>query len=131
MDMEIFFPGNKRVYANYKGFTIETDQPAKNGGDESAPAPFDLFLASFGTCAGIYVLEFLQQRGIPIEGTSLVMRTERDRETNLVSKVDLEIRLPAGFPEKYRAAVIRAAELCAVKRHLDQPPVFNVATTIG
>jgi uncharacterized OsmC-like protein len=61
MDMKIYFPGNKRVYANYGGFTIETDQPARGGGDDSAPAPFDLFLASIGTCAGIYALNSMQR----------------------------------------------------------------------
>ena len=69
MDMQIYFPGGKRVYADYGGFTIETDQPARGGGDDSAPAPFDLFLASIGTCAGIYALGFMQQRGIDPEGS--------------------------------------------------------------
>jgi len=128
--MEVYFPGNKKVFANYKGFTIETDQPADSGGDDSAPAPFDLFLASLGTCAGIYVLGFLQKRKLPTEGAGLVMRiTERDPETRLIKKIELEIKLPADFPEKYRDAVIRTAELCAVKRHLDQPPAFDVFTT--
>ena len=131
MDMEIFFPGNKKVHASYKGFLIETDQPAGNGGDESAPAPFDLFLASIGTCAGIYVLSFLQQRGLPVEGAGIVMTHERDPETKLVSKIALEIKLPAGFPDKYRDAVIRAAETCAVRRHLDNPPAFETFVTVA
>jgi putative redox protein len=129
MDMEIFFPGNKRVHARYKGFLIETDQSTASGGDESSPAPFDLFLASLGTCAGFYVLSFLEQRGLPVEGAGVVMRHERNPETKLVAKVTIEIRVPAGFPEKYRAAVIRAAETCAVKRHLDNPPAFETFVT--
>ncbi len=131
MDMEIYFPGNKKVSADYRGFTIETDQPVGAGGDGSAPAPFDLFLASLGTCAGIYVLQFLKQRDLPTEGAGLGMSMERDPETHLVSKVKMEIRLPAGFPEKYTPAVIRAAELCAVKRHLEQPPAFEMSTKVG
>jgi putative redox protein len=131
MDMEVFFPGNKRVHARYKGFVIETDQPVQSGGDESAPAPFDLFMASIGTCAGIYVLSFLQQRGLSAEGAGIVLRQERDPDTKLVSKITLEIKLPADFPEKYRDAVIRAAEMCAVKRHLDSPPVFDTYVTTG
>ncbi|MCE5255049.1 MAG: OsmC family protein [Actinomycetia bacterium] len=130
MDMEVYFPGNKKVYARYKGFVIETDQPARAGGDESAPAPFDLFLASIGTCAGIYVLSFLEQRGLSTDGAGIVLRQERDPDTKLVSKISLEIKLPADFPEKYRDAVIRAADMCAVKRHLDNPPVFETYTTI-
>ncbi len=125
-EMEIYFPGGKRVYAHYKGFTIETDQPVTGGGEGSAPAPFDLFMASIGTCAGIYLLAFLQQRGLPTEGAGVEMSREVDPDTGLVTRIRLDLRLPAEFPEKYREAVARAVEQCAVKRHLNQPPVFEV-----
>jgi ribosomal protein S12 methylthiotransferase accessory factor len=131
MNMEVFFPGNKKVFARYKGFVVQTDQPEKDGGDNTAPSPFDLFMLSIGTCAGFYVLRFLQERGLSSEGAGVIMSQERDPETKLVGKVSLEIKLPAGFPEKYREAVIRAVETCAVKRHLDNPPVFETCTTIG
>jgi putative redox protein len=131
MDMEMYFPGKKRVYARYKGFVVETDQPVEAGGDNSAPAPFDLFLLSIGTCAGYYVLSFLQQRGLSTEGAGVVLRREVDPGTHLPSKISLEIKLPADFPDKYRDAVIRAAEQCAVKRALENPPAFDTYTTIG
>ena len=131
MDMEVFFPGNKRVYARYKGFVVKTDQSVKGGGDGSAPAPFDLFMVSIGTCAGIYLLSFLEQRGLSTDDAGLVMRQEHDPETKLVSKVSLELKVPADFPEKYREAVIRAVELCAVKRHFDNPPAFETYVTVG
>jgi putative redox protein len=128
MDMEVYFPGGKRVYADYGGFKIETDQPLRGGGDGSAPAPFDLFLASIGTCAGIYALGFMQQRGIDPGGSKLIMRTHFDPAAGLISTIDLELRLPDGFPEKYRAAIVNAMNLCAVKRHMHQPPTFDVTT---
>ena len=131
MDMQIYFPGGKRVYADYGGFTIETDQPARGGGDDSAPAPFDLFLASIGTCAGIYALGFMQQRGIDAESSKITMRTHFDQAAGLINKIDLELELPADFPEKYRAAVINAMNLCAVKKHLHQPPDFEITTVAG
>jgi len=126
MDMDVYFPGGKRVYADYKGFTVETDQPASDGGDGSAPAPFDLFLVSIGTCAGIYALGFMQQRGIDPEGSRLAMRTHKDPERGLIGKIDLELTLPDGFPEKYRAAIVKAMNLCTVKKLLHQPPEFDV-----
>jgi putative redox protein len=131
MDMEVYFPGNKKVFARYKGFEIETDQPEKDGGDNTAPSPFDLFMISIGTCAGFYVLRFLQERGLSTGGAGVVMSQERDPETKLVSKVSLDIKLPADFPDKYREAVIRAVETCAVRRHLDNPPTFETYTTIA
>lgn len=131
MDMEVYFTGNKKVTADYKGFTVETDQSVKAGGDGSAPAPFDLFLISLGTCAGIFVLEFMQKRELDTSDTRVLLSMERDPESHLISKITMEIKLPADFPEKYKAAVIRAAELCTVKRHLMQPPAFDITTTIG
>jgi ribosomal protein S12 methylthiotransferase accessory factor len=128
MEMEITFPGGARVDANFGGFTLKTDQPVQGGGQGSAPTPFATFLASIGTCAGIYVLGFCQQRGIPTNGIKIVQRMHSDRMTGLVGQIDLEIQLPPDFPAKYKDAVIRSAEQCAVKKHLEHPPVFNVTT---
>jgi ribosomal protein S12 methylthiotransferase accessory factor len=125
MEMEITFPGGARVDANFGGFTVRTDQPPA----ASAPTPFATFLASIGTCAGIYVLGFCQQRGIPTQGIKIVQRMHGDRLTGLIGQIDLEIQLPPDFPAKYRDAVIRSAEQCAVKKHMEHPPVFNVTTS--
>ena len=125
MNMEIIFPEGDRVEAIFNGNTIVTDQ------DGSAPAPFELFLASIGTCAGIYVSRFCRQRGIPTEGIHLVQRMAVDPATGMVTDVQVTIELPDGFPDKYADAVVRAAEQCAVKKHFERPPVIRVDSTIG
>lgn len=129
MEMEITFPGGARVDADFGGFSVKTDQPAQGGGDGSAPTPFATFLASIATCAGIYVLGFCRQRGIPTQDIKIVQRTHGDRMTGLIGQIDLDIQLPPDFPEKYKDAVIRSAEQCAVKKHLEHPPTFNVTTS--
>ena len=132
MEMVISFPGGARVdAAGYDGLIIKTDQPPSGGGEGSAPTPFALFLASMGTCAGIYVLSFCQQRGIPTEDVRIRQSMEMDPMTHMVSQVNLNIDLPAGFPEKYKTALIKSAQLCAVKRHLENPPHFKIETHIG
>lgn len=128
MEMIIDFPGGAKVDAHFAGFTVQTDQPPMGGGEGSAPTPFNLFLASIGTCAGIYVLGFCQQRGLPTEGIRISQRMTRDRVSGLVTQIDLEIQVPPTFPEKYRDSLVRSAELCAVKKHLENPPTFNVTT---
>lgn len=129
MDMQITFPGGKRVDAQYKGFDIKTDQSAAGGGEGSAPSPFDLFLASLGTCAGIYVLSFCQERNISTDDIHLVMRTERDPQKKMIGRVTIEIILPEEFPKKYLSAVRQAAGLCTVKRLIQDPPEFDIKTT--
>ncbi|MGA2112505.1 MAG: OsmC family protein [Anaerolineales bacterium] len=129
MDMMVDFPGGARVDAHFASFTLKTDQPPEGGGEGSAPTPFDTFLASLGTCAGIFVLGFCRQRGIDTRGIRLEQRAVYDPTTDLVRTVHLDIQLPPSFPEKYKAAVIRAAEHCKVKRTLEQPPAFDVRTS--
>lgn len=129
MEMMIDFPGGKRVNSTYKGFTVKTDQPKDEGGDDSAPEPYDLFLSAIGTCAGVYVVYFCESRDIPINGISMILRFERNEQTHLMEKIAIDIRLPPEFPNKYRKAVIRAAEMCTVKRNLVNPPEITVTAT--
>jgi putative redox protein len=126
MEMIIDFPGGAKVDAHFGEFTVKTDQPPMGGGEGSAPSPFEIFLSSIGTCAGIYVLGFCRQRGLPTEGIRIIERIHRDRTTGLVGEVDLEIQVPASFPEKYYESLVRSANQCAVKKHLEHPPSFNL-----
>ena len=128
--MEVTFDGGKVITAHLNGHTIRTDQPVKGGGENSAPAPFELFLASIGTCAGIYVKSFCDQRRIPLKNIKIIQSLEFDKETKLPSNIRLDIQLPSDFPEKYKAAVINAAELCLVKKTINNPPKFEVVTSI-
>jgi ribosomal protein S12 methylthiotransferase accessory factor len=131
MEMIVTFPGGARVDAQFGPHTIRTDQPAHAGGEDSAPAPFSLFLASIGTCAGIYVLGFCKQRGLPTDGIRIVQRMEPDSRTGMIGKVELSIQVPPEFPEKYHEALVRAANQCAVKKHLEAPPTFEVRTVVN
>jgi ribosomal protein S12 methylthiotransferase accessory factor len=127
--MEITFEGGKVVTAHSHGHAIRTDQPVNNGGGDSAPAPFDLFLASIGTCAGIYVKSFCDNREIPAENIKIVQTTEYNKETGLPSSVKIDIQLPPDFPEKYKASVLHVAGLCKVKKSIANPPVFEIITS--
>ena len=125
MEMEIVFPGGAQVDALAGNMVITTNQ------DGSAPAPFTLFLASIGTCAGIYVLSFCRHRNLPTDGIRILQRTRRNPATKMIEEVEIEIRVPPNFPAKYHEALIRAADQCAVKKHIVQPPRFNVHTTVA
>ncbi len=131
MEMKISFPGGQRVDASYGKFTVNTDQSVKGGGDGAAPEPFAYFLASLGTCAGIYVLVFCQKRNIPTDEIELVQKMDFDKKTHKLTKVRIEVHVPATFPEKYRAAVARAANSCAVKKTILDPPELEIETVVG
>jgi putative redox protein len=131
MEMRITFPGNKKVDSAYKGFTVHTDQPVSEGGENTAPEPFDLFLASIGTCAGIYVSSFCRERGIDTADLRLILGFHPNAVTGMIERIDIQIKLPSGFPEKYKDAVIRTAGMCFVKKQLQAPPQFQIAASIS
>lgn len=114
--VEVVFAGEKRVDARVAGHPVPTDQSVENGGGNEAPEPFQLFLASIATCAGIYAKSFCDQRDLSAP-RGLDMDIVRLNDGRL-SHLDLVLYVDAGFPAKYEPAIIRAMELCAVKKQL-------------
>ncbi len=130
MSIKITFPNNYKVRAEMSGFVIETDQRKEDGGDSSAPTPYELFLASIGTCAGAYILGFCKSRGLTTEGIEIEQRSVYDPIQQKIGKIILDIKVPDIFPEKYYNALIRAVEMCAVKKTIENPPLFEVNTKV-
>jgi len=128
MEMIIDFPGGAKVDAHFGAFTVETDQPATGGGESSAPTPFEVFLSSIGTCAGIYVLGFCKQRNLATAGIRIIEHINPNSATGMLDKIELEIQVPPSFPKQYYSALIRSAELCKVKKTLEHPPQFEIVT---
>ncbi len=126
-EIDVSFPGNLKVAAAVRDFTLMTDQPEKSGGDNSAPSPFELFTTSIATCAGYFALKFCRARAIDTSTMRLKMRYEWDAEQKRYPKMIIELELPEGFPEKYQAAIIKAMEQCVVKQHIHRPPEFELS----
>ena len=130
-EMVVTLSGGKKVDTRIGNHLVRTDQPAAGGGEDTAPAPFDLFLASIGTCAGIYVAAFCQKRGLPTEAIRIVQRNEVDPDTGVLSRVELEVVVPPGFPEKYLDALVRVADECKVKKAIQAQPAFAVKAVVA
>ena len=126
--MKITFPGGQKVEAHHNGLKILTDQTKQDGGEGKAPSPFDLFIASIGTCTGYYVLKFCEQRKIPTKDIKLYLHDEWNPLVRRITKIKITIDLPSTFPKKYIEAIIRVAEQCSVKRHLTAPPEITIET---
>jgi putative redox protein len=127
--IEITFDGGKVVTAHSHGHIIRTDQPIDSGGGDTAASPFELYLASIGTCAGIYVKSFCDNRQIPADKIKIIETTEYNKETGLPTSIKLDLQLPPDFPEKYKASLLHVAGLCKVKKSIANPPSFEITAT--
>jgi putative redox protein len=126
MDIEVFFEDGTKVNALMGRHLVKTDQKERGGGNDTAPAPFDYFLISLATCAGIYVKLFCDKRGIDSSAITIHQSHRNDQQTRKLTGIDIYVTLPDDFPEKYREAVLKAADQCAVKRLLKDPPEIEV-----
>ena len=131
MEMDISFPGGKKVDSHFKGFCVNTDQPKKAGGDDTAPSPTELFLASIGTCAGYFALTFCEKRKLNIDKLKIKLDFQANKKTYMIENIVVKITLPPDFPEKYKDALIKAVDVCHVKKHFTDPPEFEYLTAIA
>jgi putative redox protein len=126
-EIVVTLPGGRRVDAKLGVHVVHTDQPHDNGGEDTAPSPFQLFLAAIGTCAGIFVQGFCAKRSLSTEGLRILERTRYDAQGTLVA-VELDVEVPPSFPEAYREALVRVVEQCSVKKAIAAQPTFTVRT---
>lgn len=124
-ELFITLDGGRRVTAHVGSHEIHTDQAVQNGGDDSAPTPYEIFLGAIGACAGIYVQGFCATRGI--DSSNIVIRQwPRYDERGTLRAVELAIELPPGFPPRYQQALVRVVEQCSVRRAIAARPEFLV-----
>lgn len=123
--IKVTFPGGKKISTEVGGFTVVTDQSLAAGGDNSAPSPFDLFLASFASCTGITILSFCQNKGIDTADLKMELKLEKNDKGDIV-KIVTEVTRPKDFPEKYMGAIEHISKSCKVKRHIENPPEFEI-----
>jgi ribosomal protein S12 methylthiotransferase accessory factor len=122
----VSFPGGVRIETTVGTHTIVTDQPAVHGGRDEGPSPYDLFLASIATCAGYYAAAFCASRKLATTGMALALEVTDDETTHLPRELTVHLTLPDGFPEQYKAAILRAVENCKVKKSLAAAPRTSV-----
>lgn len=124
--IRVSFPGGVQVTARTESFEIRTDQPVEDGGDGTAPSPYDLFLSSVATCAGFYALRFCQQRQLDTLGLTIELDSRRHPETRRLEAITMKLTLPEGFPKKYHQAILRSVDQCSVKKALIDPPEISI-----
>lgn len=125
----VTFPGNKKVDIAFGPFRVSTDQSRKNGGDETAPEPFDLFLSALASCAGIYAKSFCETRKLDTADMHLGMDVAFKKGQKHMDTVDITLYVNQRFPEKYIKPVIKAMNGCAVKNQLK--PEISIRTSVA
>jgi putative redox protein len=118
-------PGDRFSIA-IRDHTIEVDQHRDDGGEDSAPTPLELFLASLASCVAHYARRYLRRHDLPTEGLHVECRWEMAKNPARVRSIDIDLTIPDGVPEERREALIAVASHCTVHNSVIHAPEVRV-----
>jgi putative redox protein len=122
----VTWDGGARFTADIRGHKLTVDQPAKGGGEDSAPMPVELLPAALGTCIALYVERFLTTRALDATGLTVEITALGAANPNRIGRFDVAVNVPGAVPEKYHDPLLRAAESCTVHHTLTHAPEISV-----
>jgi ribosomal protein S12 methylthiotransferase accessory factor len=126
MEIKVLLKENQKLEAHFDGFTVFSDQPLSNKGDNTAPSPFDYFLASTAMCAGYFIKAYCQPRGIPTDEIQITQINTKDPEVKYKQHINIIVKVPESISEKDRLGIMRSIEGCSVKKAIQQVPEIKI-----
>lgn len=125
--MSVHYRNGERYDIDVRGHTLTVDQPADAGGEDAAPTPTEMFVASLASCVAFYAGRYLTRHGIEREGLSVTATYQMaaDRPARVTS-IDLTVWVPDTVPAERRPALQKVVEHCTVHNSLTAPPTVHI-----
>ena len=116
-----------RFAVSARDHLLTVDQPVADGGDDTAPTPTELFVASLVSCVAFYARRYLARHGLLTDGLRVTGDYDMAPRPVRVARVRIDITLPEGMPDGRREALLAVASHCTVHNSLTAPPEVSVA----
>lgn len=124
--LEVVHRGGDRFAVTVRGHDFEVDQPVEVGGDDAAPTPTELFIASLATCVAFYARRYLRRHELPEDGLAADVTYTLGGRPARVTDIRIGLRLPEGVPPERRDALLAVASHCTVHNTLVNPPAIDI-----
>lgn len=124
--MRVEHRGGDRFDISVRGHIITVDQPVKDGGDDTAPTPTELFIASLASCVAFYARRYLARHNLPTEGLAVEATFDMGSKPARVAGITLRVILPDGVPAERRDALLAVATHCTVHNTLETTPDVSI-----
>ncbi len=118
--IETKYVGNMKVDVKIGGFTVHTDLPPEYKGDNTAPDPFTLFLASFAACSSVFALFYLDKHGLSRQGVRVAVEPQLTKQ-GMAESAKVFVTIPQDFPQEHENGLKAMVEGCKVGKHLKIP----------
>ncbi len=128
--MGVRFVAGESYEVAVRGHRVLVDQPADAGGQDGAPTPLELFVASLAACVAFYAGRYLARHSYSRDGLAVSagydMATDRPAR---VSSIRLTVHVPAGLPAGRWPGLRAVASHCTVHNSLAVPPAVTIDLT--
>ncbi|MBQ4493197.1 MAG: OsmC family protein [Elusimicrobiaceae bacterium] len=115
--LEAKYVDAKKVEVRVNNYIVHTDMPREVGGDNSAPNPFEMFMASFLACQAVFAMAFVEKNNMKKEDFSFRAEPVFD-DKGLISKMTTIVKIPSDFPTEKEATFINVLKTCKVGKHI-------------
>ena len=113
MEVHIRHTAGAAFLASARGHEIICDQPKENGGDDGGMTPPELLLASLGTCAGYYALQYLRARKLPETGLAVRVQAEKAAAPARLGRFTIHVDAPP-LEGRHEEGLLRAVRACLI-----------------
>jgi LmbE family N-acetylglucosaminyl deacetylase/uncharacterized OsmC-like protein len=127
--MRVEYRGGDQFDINVRGHIISVDQPVKDGGDDTAPTPTELFIASLASCVAFYARRYLERHNLPTDGLAVESTFEMGARPARVAGIDIRLIVPKGVPPERLDALLAIATHCTVHNTLEITPDVSITLT--
>ncbi len=121
--------GGVQFEVKARNHTVICDQVVENGGFDEGMTPPEFLLASLGTCAGYYAVQYLKARNLPMEGLRIRTTADKAKAPARLTDFHIEIEYPHDLDERHHEGIVRAVHACLIHNTLLNAPRIDVGVT--
>jgi len=126
MEVKITHLDQVRFNIQAGSHSIVCDQPADNGGEDSGMTPPELMLASLGSCAAFYAVQYLKTRNLAESGIEVSVTSEKLKSPARLGNFRIQVSCPVPLTEEHTEGLMRSVKHCLVHNTLLSPPEIAI-----
>jgi uncharacterized OsmC-like protein len=126
MEVKITHLDRVKFAIQARSHTIVCDQPADNGGEDSAMTPPELLLASLGSCAAFYAVQYLKTRNLAEIGVEVSVTAEKLKSPARLGDFQIRVACPVSLTEEQTEGLMRSVHHCLIHNTLLSPPEIKI-----
>lgn len=126
MEVRVEHLGAVQFEIKARQHTVICDQPLDSSGDDEGMTPPELLLASLGSCAAFYAVDYLKRNRILREGVKARVTADKVKGPFRLDNFKIELEVPGGIDESQMKGLEDAVHRCLIHNTLLNPPAIDL-----